>query len=185
MALGATAARSLFGRVITISKVRGECLELADQTVVSSDMSQSLDALCCLVNDGRNLVQRFFPYTFAAEAMPQYRTKVVQGATNRRAIRLIARRREVSEAGEQRIHLRRIGGEIGTASLCDGKRLSGALQLGPFDVAQVLEHRQRRIDDAGAGDISAPRQILDRADEVITVPRLIRDELEQDEPQIR
>ena len=34
VALGATAARSLFGRVITISKVRGERLELADQTAV-------------------------------------------------------------------------------------------------------------------------------------------------------
>jgi DNA polymerase len=34
VALGATAARSLFGRVITISKVRGQALELADRTTV-------------------------------------------------------------------------------------------------------------------------------------------------------
>src|SRR5690349_6302895 len=32
VALGATAARSLFGRVITITKVRGQALELADGT---------------------------------------------------------------------------------------------------------------------------------------------------------
>lgn len=34
VALGATAARSLFGRVITINKVRGQALELADRTPV-------------------------------------------------------------------------------------------------------------------------------------------------------
>src|SRR5205823_570946 len=56
--------------------------------------------------------------------------------------------------------------------------------LRPFDVTQILEHRQRRIDDTGARRIGAAGQLLDGANEIVAMAWLIRDELEQDQPQL-
>src|SRR5687768_11086637 len=57
----------------------------------------------------------------------------------------------------------------------------GRLRLGLDDQAHVLEHRQGRIDDAGARRIMALGHLLDRLDQLIAVARLIGDQLEQHE----
>src|SRR5262249_10096601 len=112
------------------------------------------------------------------------RTEIFHGAADRRTVGLLAHCRKRGQTGEQRLHLCRVGGKIGRARLGDRERLAGALRLCPFDVPQILEHRQRRIDDAGAGRIGPAGQLLDGADEIVAMPGLIRDELEQDEPQL-
>ena len=63
------------------------------------------------------------------------------------------------------------------------ERLAGAFRLGFGDVSHIEEQGQRRIDHAWARHVAAARQILDRANELVAVARLIGDQLEQDEPE--
>ena len=55
---------------------------------------------------------------------------------------------------------------------------------GLFDLTHLVEHGQRRIDDAGTGHIEAAAQLLDRPDQLVAVPRLVGDQLEQDEAEL-
>ena len=74
--------------------------------------------------------------------------------------------------------------EMGRAFVGHGERLARSLGGDFLDQPHVGKHRQRRIDHARARRIIAPGQLLDRADEVIAVARLVGDQLEQDEPQL-
>src|SRR5436305_9066830 len=70
------------------------------------------------------------------------------------------------------------------AGIGDCVELLGTLSLLLLDQAHILEHDQRRIDDAGARGIGAAGALLDVADQVIAVTRLLLDQLEQDEPEL-
>src|SRR5690348_7060929 len=71
-----------------------------------------------------------------------------------------------------------------TARVSDLIRLARALAARLLDEAHLLEHRQRRIDDARARRIAAAGQFLDRADEVVAVPRLLRNQLQEHQSQL-
>eukprot|EP01035_Chromulina_nebulosa_P004809 gene4809-6550_t len=55
-----------------------------------------------------------------------------------------------------------LGGDGGRARIL--RRLDG-------DVAQIFKHRQRRVDDAGAGAVGAADLVLDFLDDFVAVPR--------------
>src|SRR5690606_9863044 len=78
----------------------------------------------------------------------------------------------------------RLFGQHGLARRDDSELapLIVAILLG--DQGLVGQHRERRIDHAGAGRIVPARTLLDSLDEVVTVARLLGDELEQDKPQL-
>jgi hypothetical protein len=59
-----------------------------------------------------------------------------------------------------------------------------ARRRGLFDVAHVLEQGEDRINHAGARDVQAAGQFLDRADELIAMARLVGDQLEQDQAKL-
>jgi hypothetical protein len=56
--------------------------------------------------------------------------------------------------------------------------------FGQRGIAQFLQHGEGGIDDAGAGAVGAPGEILDRLDNLIAVAWLVRDQLQQDEAQL-
>ena len=62
--------------------------------------------------------------------------------------------------------------------------LLGVLGLGLGDQPHVLEHGQGRIDDARARRIFAAGHLLDRADQLIAVARLVGDQLKQHEAKL-
>ena len=64
------------------------------------------------------------------------------------------------------------------------ERLTRAVARRFFDQAHVLEQSQRRIDHSGARRIFAAGQVLDRADKVVPMARLVRDQLQQDQPKL-
>src|SRR6185312_9057935 len=66
----------------------------------------------------------------------------------------------------------------------DREGFAGAVRRSLFDVAHLVQHGQRRIDDAGARRVDAAAQFLDGADQVVAVARLVGDQLEQDQPQL-
>ena len=51
-------------------------------------------------------------------------------------------------------------------------------------MAHLVQHGQRRIDDAGARGVGAAAQFLDGANQIVAVPRLGGEQLEQDQPQL-
>src|SRR3546814_3307405 len=74
-----------------------------------------------------------------------------------------------------------LGVEFGPAIGGDREQLLGALRLLRRDLPHVVEQGQGRIDDAGARGIGAAGQLLDPADQVISVPRLVGDQLQRSE----
>ena len=88
------------------------------------------------------------------------------------------------EARQQRLDFRLPGRQVLGAVGRDRERLARAARSSLFDVAHLVEHGQRRIDDAGAGHIEAAAQLLDRPDQLVAVPRLVGDQLEQDEAKL-
>ena len=84
---------------------------------------------------------------------------------------------------QQLVGLFRIFFEMRAAGVSDLVRLARTFARCLFDQAHFLKHRQRRVNDARTWRIAATGQLLDGANEVITVPWLLRDQLEQHEPQ--
>src|SRR4029077_12279953 len=50
--------------------------------------------------------------------------------------------------------------------------------------AEFLEQSERRVDHAGAGAVGAADLVLDRLDDLVAMPRLLGDQIENDQPQI-
>src|SRR5207244_5859919 len=91
---------------------------------------------------------------------------------------------DLVEPLEQPGDLVRLFGEMGLALLRDLEGLARAFALRLLDQAHVLQHGEGRIDYAGARRIGAVGQLLDRADQIVAVARLIGDELQEDEPKL-
>ena len=97
---------------------------------------------------------------------------------------LLSRGCEVAQPLEQRLDLLLALLEMRAAFVGDLERLARAFARRFLDQAHVLEQGQRRIDDARARRIFAAGQLLDRADQVVAVARLVGDQLEQHEPEL-
>src|SRR5690348_5314606 len=91
---------------------------------------------------------------------------------------------ECLEAPDQLLDLVGILFEMVGARGGDLERLASALARSFLDQAHFHEHRQRRIDHPGARRVGAAGQFFDRANQVVAVPRLLGDQLEQDESQL-
>ena len=70
------------------------------------------------------------------------------------------------------------------AFLGHGKRLARSLGRLFLDQPHVGQHRQRRIDHPRARRIIAAGELLDRADQIIAVARLVGDQLQQDQSKL-
>ena len=77
------------------------------------------------------------------------------------------------EAGEDGVDLRLVFGEKGFAVRRERIELAPALLLGGSRVAHVLDHRQGRIDDAGAGAVAAANSFAERLDDLVAVARFL------------
>src|SRR5207247_1930385 len=110
--------------------------------------------------------------------------EVAHGAHDRPATGARAARADFSEACEQRLDLFLALSEMRLAGIGDRVELLCAFRLLLLDQPHILEHGERRIDDAGARGIGAAGALLDVADQVIAVARLLLDQLEQDEPEL-
>jgi hypothetical protein len=74
-------------------------------------------------------------------------------------------------------------GEIAAALIGDRVDLL-ALLLRRGDVAEVLQHLQRRVDRARARPVVTAHAIFEGADDVVSVARLVLEQLEDDDPQV-
>src|SRR3954454_21644037 len=110
--------------------------------------------------------------------------QILARAADRRTRTRVLARRQVLQALEQRLDLFGPLFEMLAPLVSHLERLVAAVARRFLDQAHVLEQGQGRIDHAGAGRILAAGQVLDRADEVVTVARLVGDQLEQDEPKL-
>src|SRR5206468_429970 len=84
------------------------------------------------------------------------------------------------------------------ADVVDGRRLLGqvaatfvgnridllALLLAGGDIAQILEHLQRRVDRAGARAVAPAHALFEGADDVVAVARLVLEQVEDDVLQV-
>src|SRR4051812_34844953 len=145
---------------------------------------EPLDPLRGVVEDRRDLVQPVLVRVVASHAVPQGGEKVADGTADRRAARLLILFAKAGEAGDQRVDLVLALGEMRLALGRDGEGLARALGRLLLDQPHVLEHGEGRVDDSRARRIGAPGHLLDRADEVVAVARLVRDQLEEDEPEL-
>ena len=93
-------------------------------------------------------------------------------------------RLELRQTFDQRVDLVGPLFEMAAAFVGDLERLARAFDRGLLDQSHVLEQRQRRIDHARTRRIFAAGQLLDRADEVVAVARLVGDQLQQHEPEL-
>src|SRR5690606_33985150 len=73
--------------------------------------------------------------------------------------------------------------EFGGALGGDGEQFFRAVALLRRDLPHLVEQGEGGIDHPGARRIGAAGQLLDPADQVIAVARLVGDQLEQHEPQ--
>ena len=78
---------------------------------------------------------------------------------------------------------RRLLRQVATPLIGDGVHLLAFL-LRRGDVAKVLQHLQRRIHRAWAGAIEAARLLLEGANDVVAVARLILEQLQNDVLQV-
>jgi hypothetical protein len=82
------------------------------------------------------------------------------------------------------LHLLGPLGEMRLALRRDREGLAGPLGGGLLDQPHVLQHGQGRVDDSGARRVAAVGELLDGADEVVAVPRLIGDQLQKNEAKL-
>lgn len=87
------------------------------------------------------------------------------------------------EAGDDNIDLGVLVDEFGAASVGYGKSLARTIAGFFGNQAFVDQQIERGIDDAGAGRVFPAGQITYRADQVIAVSRLLRDEVKQEQAQ--
>ena len=80
--------------------------------------------------------------------------------------------------------MRLVLGQEGHALGGEGVELAPALLLGGRGVAHVLDHRQGRIDDAGARAVAAADALAERLDDLVTVARLLGQHGENDQPEV-
>src|SRR4051794_38470598 len=120
----------------------------------------------------------------AADSVPQRGHQVLDRAPDRRTRRAALARSKVAKPLEQRLDFLRTLLEMAAALVGRLERLARALARRLLDQAHVLEQGQRRVDDAGARSIFAAGQLLDCADEVVAVARLVRDQLQQDQAKL-
>ena len=90
----------------------------------------------------------------------------------------MAARRSSTASARSRFSL-----EMGAPFIGDRVELLGAVGL-RRQVADVLQIGQRRVDDARARAVPAGGLLLDHHDDLVAVPRLLRDQGEDDEAQV-
>src|SRR5687768_8662464 len=145
-------------------------------------LGQAFDLLRGLVEDRRDLVHHFFVRILAGDAVPERREQAGDRALDRRAAGLAIVAAELLQADEQGVDLLRMLLEMRLAVAGGGEGLARAFALRLLDQPHVLEHRESRVDDPRAGRIGAVADLLDRANQVVAVARLIGDQLKQQQP---
>src|SRR5689334_24751657 len=116
-----------------------------------------------------------------SEAAPDRDAEVAHRAPDRRSAFGIRPRLQVAQPLEQRFDLFLALGEMRFAFVGDLEGFARTLARRFLDQAHVLQQGQRRIDHARTRRIFAAGQLLDRADEVVAVPRLVGAEFQEDE----
>src|SRR6185503_6561154 len=128
-------------------------------------------------------VERALVAVLAGCAVPERGEQIADRALDRGAPGLALVAAQVLQPLEQRVDLFRLLAEMLLALGGQGEDLARSLALGFLDQAHVLEHGESRIDDARARRVGAVGHLLDRADEVVAVARLVGDQLQQHQPQ--
>jgi len=87
-------------------------------------------------------------------------------------------------AGQKRVDGGAVRSEISLTVRCDGMQLFCAGAGADGYMSEFLEHGERRIDDAWTWAVGAADLILDRLDDLVPVPRLFSDEIQDDQTKI-
>jgi hypothetical protein len=136
------------------------------------------------VECGGDVVRLLGRHSALGKAHAQSELHVLHGAQDRR--RRVIRRRAAHfvHAGERGLQCRRIGLQPGTSRIRNGVQLAPTLRGGHGDVAEVLEHGERRVNHAGARHVGAAQAVLDGLDYLVAVARPFGDERENNEAKL-
>lgn len=137
-----------------------------------------------LVENLGDLMKPFLVEAFLRKLMPQGGHDIGDSPLDRCAIGLRAMFAMLLEPFEQRFNFLSFFLQMGTAFPGCLERLAARLALPFLDQSHVLEQSERRINDSRAWRVVAAGQLLDRPDKIVTVSRLVGDQLEQDESQL-
>ena len=83
-------------------------------------------------------------------------------------------------AGEEGIHGGAVSFEVSPAFRGNRMQLLRTVAGADRHMAEFLKQGQRRVDNTRAWAIGAADLLLDRFDDLVTVPRLLSDEMEND-----
>src|SRR6476646_8862661 len=114
--------------------------------------------------------------SFTADSMAERGHQVLDRPADCRPGHAAVARLHVAKSLDQALDLAGALLEMGTTFVGNLEWLALPLARRFLDQPHILKEGQRRVNDAGAWRIFAASQFLDGADEVVTVPRLVRDE---------
>src|ERR1700751_870801 len=87
-------------------------------------------------------------------------------------------------AGEECVYRGMVGIEVSPAFGGDRMQLFRTIAGADRHMTEFLEQGQRRINNAWAWAVGAADPLFDRLDDLVTVPRLFRDEMENDQAKV-
>ncbi len=136
------------------------------------------------VERGGNLVDLILAQRATRNAQSQREPQILHRAQDLWRGAATLRAASLGHAGEEGVHGRPVGGKMIPSLRCDCMQLLATLASADRHLTEFLKQRQRWIDHARAWAVGAPDLLLYRLDELVTVPRLLGDEVEDDQAKV-